>query len=159
MTRQLFLHKDGETTTWSTGSAHFASDYIWNSQQLPVAVRCRLGSSEEDDFALLDTGAAWCIIDDETAELLQDDLGPHGETITVKSRLGDYSGPLCQLKFCLRADPAMGTDLVAEGTFAVLHNWPGPTVLGFHGCLERVRLALDPGTRPGEEIVYFGPTG
>lgn len=33
-------------------------------------------------------------------------------------------------------------------------NWPFPTFLGWHCCLERIRFAID----PAEEKFYFGPT-
>jgi len=36
-------------------------------------------------------------------------------------------------------------------------SWPGPTVLGYRGLLERVRFALDPGTG-GPPMFFFGPT-
>jgi hypothetical protein len=34
-------------------------------------------------------------------------------------------------------------------------HWPLPSYLGWQGCLERIRLALDPGT----ERAYFGALG
>ncbi len=34
--------------------------------------------------------------------------------------------------------------LAMEGTFLFCEDWEGPTVLGFHGFLERIRFAIDP---------------
>jgi hypothetical protein len=31
-------------------------------------------------------------------------------------------------------------------------DWPGPTVLGWRGCLDRFRWAID----PDDEVFYFG---
>jgi hypothetical protein len=52
-----------------------------------------------------------------------------------------------------------GTDIKVESTVLVTGDWSGPTVLGFHGFLEKLRFALDPGVAEGEEIIYFGPAG
>ena len=37
------------------------------------------------------------------------------------------------------------------GTWFVSEDWPGPNVLGWKGCLERMRFALD----PSDESFYF----
>jgi hypothetical protein len=42
-----------------------------------------------------------------------------------------------------------------EATWFISPDWPGPLVLGWKGCLERLRFALDP--TPEEEWFYFGP--
>ena len=38
-----------------------------------------------------------------------------------------------------------------DATWFVAPDWPGPSVIGWRGCLERMRFALD----PGEEAFYF----
>jgi len=45
-----------------------------------------------------------------------------------------------------------GQPLLVEATWFVSPDWPGPLVLGWKGCLERFRFALD----PNEERFYFG---
>jgi hypothetical protein len=42
--------------------------------------------------------------------------------------------------------------LETEATFFVSPDWPGPMVIGWKGCLEWIRFALD----PGEDAIYFG---
>jgi hypothetical protein len=47
--------------------------------------------------------------------------------------------------------------LLIDGTFLFGEEWRGPTVLGFHGFLERIRLAIEPDY---EKIggIYFAAT-
>jgi hypothetical protein len=32
-----------------------------------------------------------------------------------------------------------------DATWFIASDWPGPMVIGWRGCLERMRFALDPG--------------
>lgn len=45
-----------------------------------------------------------------------------------------------------------GDELELEATWFISEDWPGPLVIGWKGCLERFRLALD----PGKDAIYFG---
>jgi hypothetical protein len=44
-----------------------------------------------------------------------------------------------------------GSPLNVEATWFVADGWPGPVVIGWKGCLERLRLALD----PDQDTFYF----
>lgn len=49
-----------------------------------------------------------------------------------------------------------GHDLEVDGSFLVIPAWIGPMVLGFHGFLERIQFAIEPGVssqKPG--YIYF----
>ena len=35
-------------------------------------------------------------------------------------------------------------ELPIDATWLIIEDWPGPTVLGWRGCLERMRFAVDP---------------
>jgi hypothetical protein len=139
---------------WSTGSAVFFVGQEALSGRLPVAVRCRLGS-QKPVVALLDTAAAWSVIDGSTAELLEGHLEDLESPIRLSTRHGPQDGKLHRLEVELLADPDAGSDLSVDATVLVIPEWPGPVVLGFHGLLEHVRFALDPDDdRP---IFHFGP--
>ena len=45
-----------------------------------------------------------------------------------------------------------GDSLTIDATWFVSEEWPGPTVIGWRGALERIRFAID----PSEESFYFG---
>ncbi len=139
---------------WSVGASRYHSD----PQRIrTVGVRCRLGSLENEDTALLDTGAEWSVIDDETAQLLSDDLGEALEPLVISTRLGKAEGNIHRLTITLLADGDLGHDVKIDASVAILRNWKGPIVLGYRGFLERLRFALDPGNRPNEQFVHFGP--
>jgi hypothetical protein len=44
-----------------------------------------------------------------------------------------------------------GSPLAVEATWFVADGWPGPIVIGWKGCLERMRFALD----PSADAFYF----
>ena len=118
-----------------------------------------MGNLEVTDVALCDTGADWSVVGGDTAELLEEYLGPQNELISMNTRFGLLEGYLRNLEIHLLADPGMGADVKVESTVLVIKEWPGPTVLGFHGFLEKLRFALDPGVAPDQEIIYFGAVG
>jgi predicted aspartyl protease len=129
--------------------------------------RCRLGTAASGDVltrllvpldlgeitteAVIDTGGAYLILDPEIAAVVG--LDPtnalSSARIAVRGRLID--GTLHRLSAKL---PAMaGESLVFEPTVFVPASWDLPTYLGWHGCLERVRIAVD----PVSETLFFGP--
>jgi hypothetical protein len=64
------------------------------------------------------------------------------------------TGDLHRLAVRFVAD--QGSDLEVTGTVLVAREWTGPTVLGYYGLLDRVRLAIDPGVTFGEQWIFFG---
>jgi hypothetical protein len=65
------------------------------------------------------------------------------------TRFGRLASQLIRFSTVLVAQ--VGEDVEIEATWFVSFDWPGPMVLGWKGCLERVRSAFD----PGEEAFYF----
>lgn len=147
----------GGQRSWSIGAASFFMSYSQGSFTLPVAVRCRLGTAAIDEVALLDTGAQWSVLGDWAIELLGDELDDLDEVIELSTRQGRFAGRLGRVTISLMADEDSGLDLPVAATVLVVAGWPGPTVLGYRGLLERVRFALDPGTG-GPPMFFFGPT-
>jgi hypothetical protein len=131
------------------GRAAYRSDYPHGHERLLVAVFCRVGSSPELAPGLLDTAAEWCVL---RADLVEEaDLIPEPAADSVLlSRFGAVTGTLARLPLTLVA--AEGDDLTVEATCFISEDWPGPLVIGWKGCLERLRFALD----PDDESFYFG---
>lgn len=139
---------------WSTGSAEVFLDERRSTGTMTVAVRCRFGSQPEE-LAMLDTGAHWTLIGPEHRELLGDELGEGLGTLSMSTRLGTFPGTLHRLPILLLAN--QGMDIMVDATCLALERWPGPSILGFSGFLERVRFALEPGDMRIPPRIHFGP--
>jgi len=141
--------------TWSTGSAVAYLDEEVEQGRLVVGVRCRIGTLSYDEKALLDTGATYTVLSEDIVRELGGAPGTAVGTIRMSTRHGSKPGVLFRLPIQLQADE--GKPLHVDATVAILEKWPGPTVLGFVGFMDRIRLALDPGLAVGEEpTVFFG---
>jgi hypothetical protein len=141
----------GPAAPWAVGAARYTLAHPHENGALVVAVRCRLGSLPNEDYALLDTGAQWSVIGPDLAETIQDDLSGAPDTIAMHTRFGRVEGTLRRVSITLVADH--GHELIVDATAFFPKEWAGPTVIGYGGLLERVRFALDPGM--SDETLYF----
>jgi hypothetical protein len=98
--------------------------------------------------ALLDTASPWCILPPAIAVTLECDLPADGDTL-LHTRFGTLSGELIRLPVYFLA--AEGEPAHVEATWFLSSDWPGPVVIGWKGCLERMRFAFD----PQEDNFYF----
>jgi len=137
------------TQQYSAWAAYLA-DYRAGPHRLVVAVECRLGTLSV--FALLDTAAEWCVLPPEMATALGFDLEPDPAFPPYSTRYGLLFGRQERIPVTLL--PEEGEPLEIDATWFISPDWPGPIVLGWKGCLERLRFALDP--TPGVERFYFG---
>jgi hypothetical protein len=131
------------------GALQYEASYPVGPHELLVAVPGYIGTPESLAYTLLDTAAEWCVLSAWLARAL--DLPPEGCTTRLETRFGLFEGWLARLPLRLRAN--VGEDLTVEATWLVVPEWPGPTVLGWRGCLERFRWAID----PDDEAFYFAP--
>jgi hypothetical protein len=136
------------TQTYS-GSARYLADYPFGSQSLFVAVTCYFGDLPYPVHALVDTAAEWCILPPDWAEELGIDLTPDPDVRPYSTRFGKLQGRLQRLPIRIRAED--GDSLRVDATLFGSPDWHGPPVLGWKGCLERVRFGLD----PAEDRFYF----
>jgi hypothetical protein len=90
-------------------------------QSLLVMIPCEVGEMSAPVQALFDPGL--------TGAALQ-------------TRLGTISGSIERIS--LRFPAIEGASLEIDATCFISPDWPGPTVLGWRGGLERMRFALDP---------------
>lgn len=151
------LYRGADGAAWATGAARLLSEIPVGPHVLPVALCCRIGESMGEEIALLDTGAAWSVVHREVVEAVGLAEDPDGALLTITSRFGSHSGRVTPLPLTLLAEDGWGDDLEVSARAVVMDDWPGPVVLGYHGVLETVRLAIDPGVLPGDAYVYFGP--
>ena len=94
-------------------------------------------------LALLDTGAAWSVLNAELAQ----ELGlfeRDGESATISSRAGKIKGRLVRATTTLVADE--GESIEFDSTVFVSGDWPAGNFIGYSGLLERIRFAIDPGS-------------
>jgi hypothetical protein len=155
----VHLYKHNQTISrWSSGAAYFYPRYDLGTYRLPIGVECEFMAIQTKQVALLDTAAELSVVSENIYQAFHEkdillDL-PLGQRI-INTRLGNFEGILHRVEVLLKSD--WGEDLLIDGTFLFCEDWHGPTVLGFHGFLERVRLAIEPDY---EKIgcVYFAAT-
>ena len=100
-------------------------------------------------LALLDTGAAWSVVDAELADALGL-FDEDGLPVTMSSRIGRFDGKLVRVKTTLMAEDGESVEL--DSTVFVSREWPQGNFIGYSGLLERIRFAID----PGSNSFFFG---
>ncbi len=113
-----------------------------------MAVVCRIGGRPEEEVALLDTASQWCILTPTVSLALGCDLDAIGDT-HLHTRFGRLTGQLMRFPIFFVAEE--GETVEVQATWFVSGDWPGPIIIGWKGCLERIRCGLD----PSEEAFYF----
>jgi len=131
------------------GKSYYTADHREGPHQLLVAVPCYVGELIDSTLALLDTGSQWCVLSSQIAVVLEYDSGDE-EGIGLHTRFGTFSGHLERIPMRFHADE--GQPIEVQATWFISPDWPGPTVIGWKGCLERLRFAVD----PEESAFYFG---
>jgi hypothetical protein len=107
-----------------------------------------VGDVAEADIALLDTASQWCVLPPPIARALGYELETEGD-IRMHTRFGVLSGELIRLPVQFFAEEGQPAEV--EATWFLSPDWPGPIVIGWKGCLERMRFAFD----PRESDFYF----
>lgn len=104
-------------------------------------------------LAIVDTGAPWCILNEEQAKVLNPNY--QNEAIDTKFltiRGEKTKGVLIRLPITVRAE--QGDDITVEGTvFVPQDDRDFPNFIGLDGFLNRIKFAVD----PQANIFYFGP--
>lgn len=114
-----------------------------------VFVKISFSGLDETWIAQIDTGAAYSILEAETAR----ELGLFDfkeERTRISTRFGILSGQLVRVPVTLVADQGNSLDL--EAVFFVSREWRGSTFIGYTGFLDRLRVALD----SPANLFYFG---
>jgi predicted aspartyl protease len=116
--------------------------------RFPVAVSCLVGDLPNPVDALLDTGAEWSVLPPALAEAAQYEAV--GEVIQYGTRHGRLSGELVRTR--LTFSPDEGETVAIDATWFLPEEWTAGVVIGWRGCLERLKFGLD----PSDESFYFG---
>lgn len=144
----ILRHSNGQD--FSTGRAKYHdSDNSSQGVTAKIYVKITFASFGCPILALLDTGAAWSILDAEIAEAL-DLFDDAGEIVPISTRKGSYQFRLKRVNLEILADH--GTSLSFEATVAVQRDWKHGTFIGYQGLLERMKFAVD----PFDNFFYFG---
>lgn len=143
---------------WNTGGAYLHFLYEIDNYKLITGIECEFPAIKAKQIALLDTGAELSIAGSQIYQAYSYEqvfLDTPVGIATINTRLGNFAGSWYRVEVSLKAD--WGEELIIEGTFLFCEAWTGPTVLGLHGFLERIRFAIDPDY---ENIgcIYFAAT-
>ncbi len=104
--------------------------------------------------AVVDTAAPYMICEPEIAEQLSFSVSESIGATQLRTHLGPVTGHLYRAPITLPAASGASVELQATVFVPQPDQWiDNPSFLGFHGCLERIRLAIDPST----DSFYFGP--
>jgi len=138
----LYKHNKA-ISQWSTSGAYL--HFLLGSHKLVTGLEREFTAVNMKQMALLDTGAELSVAGSfiYQAFFYENVLfdSPLDKRI-ISTLLGKFEGHLYRVEVGLTAD--WGEPLMIEGTFLFCEEWQGPTILGFHGFLERIRFAIDP---------------
>jgi hypothetical protein len=133
------------------------TDYDPSQSHSRIMIPVHFGDVPRETYAVLDTGAPWCILNPLYASSIGVDYRVHG---TVDHKLGirgvNFNGWLCT-DIPIRIEADRGKSLAIAATVFIPELEPGqiwdlPSFLGLSGFLERIRFAID----PGNNLFYFG---
>ncbi len=108
-----------------------------------IYVKIRPAGTEFAFWALLDTGAHFCLLNASVAAVVRDHLKDSLGTFRVQTARGPLEGRLYRLNMTLVAE--VGASLTFDATVFVPPDWHGPCFLGYTGALERMCCTLNPG--------------
>ncbi len=124
---------------------------ITNRLVIPVLIEGRLQID-----AVIDTGGAYLVCNSEVAEFLRPSARLSIGQVTLSIRGTSVQGTLQRIRLEFLADKGEGLEI--EATAFIPHPNSNilldmPVMLGLHGCMERLRFAIDPGEN---SMFYFG---
>lgn len=91
---------------------------------------------------MVDTAAPWCIFEPAIGKKIRDRLDVVRENALIDSRLGRFRGTLGFGSLKVLAEE--GEDLDIMVLMFLSPDWPGGNFIGYEGCLDRIRFAVDP---------------
>jgi hypothetical protein len=137
---------------FATGEARFGSRPAHPIDRLTrIHVQVQIGTLRAD--AVVDTGGAYLVLDPVVAARLV--LGPavHNDRLVIRGFV--VPGTVHRIPVTIPAEAGDPVSFEATAFVPELgpeEPWPLPSYLGWQGCLDRIRFAID----PGDERVYFG---
>ncbi len=141
-----------EGAPFTTGAARYYDTATPGSTPTEprIYIRVEPASLGLEALAIVDTAAPWCILEPRLGAAVVDHFEELPGTVTLSSRFGRHEGRLYLGTVKLSADE--GEDLEVETTVFISPDWTGGNFVGYLGCLERIRFALEPQANK----FYFG---
>jgi hypothetical protein len=145
---------DSSGAAFATGQFPCFMDHAWSGDRLTrLFVYVQIGTAQI--AAVVDTGGAFFVLDPQFARAIGVERGSAIARERIQIRGFAQHGTIHRLPLTLLA--AAGDPLTFEATAFVPElehgeTWPLPSYLGWQGCLDRIRFAVD----PADEVVYFG---
>jgi hypothetical protein len=125
-----------------TGAARYMEDHPTEDEHLIVAVSCEVGDLGYPIEALLDTAAEWSVLSSDVARRLGFSTASDGLPMRMLTRYGLVEGVVVSIPLTFPASE--GEPLTLEARWFVCDDWPLPSVIGWRGCLQWMRIGLDP---------------
>jgi len=135
----------GSEEPFATGASRYSDAHPDLAEPYPrIYVRFRPQGADISLslLALLDTGAHFCILNQEVADFARHQLTETIGQARLGTAYGVLSGELYRLGIELVAQ--IGDDLDIETVALITPDWHGPSFIGYCGALERLRFAVDP---------------
>lgn len=152
----LLSFTDGEAS-FATGALRYSYAPVPGRADITPRIMIEVEIEGEQEPAVLDTGAPYLICSPALAERLWLDPEDALEATIIRIQGVPLRGRVHRANFVLQAQEGNGLDFQATAFVPdVDQNLPANflpiSFLGLHGCLERVRFAVD----PSSETFYFG---
>ena len=146
------LLRSGEP--FATGACGYLDAYPDSEESMArIYVRIQPQGTTLELLALLDTGAHYCLLNEDAARVTRGHLTmPLGE-VALRTAHGPLRGELYIHRIRLIVEE--GEPLDIDSTVFLPPGWRGPSILGYTGVMDRMRVALDPEIN----CVYYGPLG
>lgn len=142
----------GSGGPFTTGSSEYFDAYPGIQEgNARIYVQFQPQGAPFEFLALLDTGAHYCILNEEAAGLTQSYLTSSLGQVDIRTAYGLVRGPLYSHRIRLIAE--VGDPLDIETMVFVPPDWQAPCFIGYTGVLDRIRFAID---SPKNQF-FFGP--
>jgi hypothetical protein len=132
-------------------------DYDPSQNHSRIMIPVRFGDYPNIIFAVMDTGAPWCILAPNLASRARIDYYSEEVIDYVLVIRGSTMRGLVHTNVPIHIDALKGQGVTVPSTVFIPELAPGqvwdlPNFLGLSGFLERIRFAVD----PGNNLFYFG---
>jgi hypothetical protein len=131
--------------TFTTGRCQFEDDLAGQtSTNSKLFIAVKVGHLDLAVWAMVDTGAPFCIFEPEILDELGISFNSH-EAIEVSTRLGPIKGSIDRVDITVLAN--VGESIIVDCTVLVPDTLPSTwrgNFIGYVGCLQRFRFAVDP---------------
>jgi hypothetical protein len=129
-------------TPFATGVSRFHDGIVSARTDARIYLQVIPANLEAAVYAMVDTGAPWCIFDPIIGAKIFERLELLRERAFLQTRFGTFQGVLCRGSVTLVAHE--GETLNVDAAIFLSPDWPGGNFLGYEGFLDRIRFAVDP---------------